>query len=117
MVKGSSLKGHEQICVHFVFDVKHDKLHEAMLVTDGHLTDIPIFSVCLGVISLQGIRLVIFIAELNKLDSLVTGIRNACLEEFTKEKVYIKCGQEFGPIQVHTLIIKNASCGLRTSVL
>ena len=31
--------GYKKICVHFVFDIKHDGCHKARLVADGHLTD------------------------------------------------------------------------------
>jgi hypothetical protein len=59
--------GFKKIRVHLVFDVKHDGRHKARLVADGHLTDIPLDSVYSGVMSLQGFRLVIFLAELNNL--------------------------------------------------
>ena len=74
MGNGSSLEGCKLICVHFVFDVKHDRRHKARLVADGnlaygHLTDVPLSSVYSGVVLFRGIRLVLFVAELNKLDS------------------------------------------------
>ena len=55
--------------------------------------------------------LVLFVAELNQLDSWGTGVGNSCIEEFTKEKVYVKDGREFGPLEDHTLIINKALCG------
>ena len=117
MGKGPSPEGHKLILVHFVFDVKHDGRHEGRLVADGHTTDVPLSSVYSRVVSLRGIRLVLFVAVLNRLDSLGTDIGNACLESFTKEKVCIKAGREFGPLEVHTLIINKASCGICTSGL
>ena len=45
-------KGYKKICVHLVYDAKHDGRHKARLVADGHLTDIPIDSVYSGVVSL-----------------------------------------------------------------
>ena len=42
-------------------------------------------------------------------------VENACLEAFTKEKVHIKAGQEFRPLQGHALITNKASHGLLTS--
>jgi hypothetical protein len=56
--------GYCKICVHLVFDVKHDG-HKARLVTDRHLTDVPLESVYSGVVSLQGIHIQVFLAELN----------------------------------------------------
>ena len=46
--------GYKKIRVHIVFDVKHDGRHKVRLVADGHLTDIPLESVYLGVVSLRG---------------------------------------------------------------
>ena len=96
---------------------KHDERHKARLVADGHLTDVPISSVYSGVVSLRGIRLVIFLAELNEIDSWGTDIGNTCLETFAKEKVCIKSEQEFVPLQGHALIISKSLCRLQTSGL
>ena len=59
--------GYKRIRVHLVFDVKHDGRHKGRLVADGHLTDIPVDSVYSGVVSLRGFRLLVFLAELNRL--------------------------------------------------
>ena len=117
MGKSSSPTGYKRIRVHFVFDVKHDGRHKARLVADGHLTDVPLSSVYSGVVSLRGIRIVLFLAELNGLESWGTDIGNAHLEACTKEKVFIIAGREFGPLEGHALIINKALCGLRTSGL
>jgi len=66
-----------------VFDVKHDGRHKACLVADGHLTDIPLESVYSGVVSLHGLRIVLFLAELNHLETWATDIGNAYLEADT----------------------------------
>jgi hypothetical protein len=85
------------------------------LVTDGHLTDIPVDSVYSGVVSLRGFRLVVFLAELNGIETWATDVGNAYLEAKTTEKVYIEAGPEFGDLQGHILIIVKALYGLRTS--
>ena len=72
-------------------------------------------SVYLGVVSFHGLRLVLFLAELNKLEVYSTDIGNAYLEAQTSEKVYIIAGPEFGEHEGHTLIIFKALYGLRTS--
>ena len=74
----------KKIRVHFVYDVKQDRLHKARLVADGHLTDVPISSVYAGVVSLKGIRLVLFLAKLNGLESWDTDVGNAYLETKTE---------------------------------
>ena len=109
--------GYKQIRVHLVYDVKHDGRHKARLVADGHLTDVPIDSVYSGVVSLRGLRLVIFLAELNDLELWSTDIGNAYLEAKTNEKVVVRAGPEFGELKGHLLIIVKALYGLRTSGL
>ena len=68
-------------------------------------------------VSLKGIRLVLFLAELNGLESWGTDIGNSYLEASTKEKVFIEAGPEFEPLEGYNLIIEKALCGLRTSGL
>ena len=70
-----------------------------------------------GVVSLRGIRLIVFIAELNGLQLWGADVGNAYLEAKTKEKVYIIGGPEFGELEGHTLIIDKALYGLRSSGL
>jgi hypothetical protein len=43
----------KMICVHIVFDFKHDKQHNVQLKADGHLTNMPHRSVCMVVVSLR----------------------------------------------------------------
>jgi hypothetical protein len=87
------------------------------LVAGGHLTETPIDSVYSSVVTLQGIRTVTFLSELNGLELWGTDIRNAYLKSVTKEKVYIIAGPEFGPRAGHTLIIYKAQYELRLSGL
>ena len=78
-------KGCKKIREHFVFDVKHNSRHKSRLVANGHLSEVPLSSVYSGVVPLRGIRLVLFLAELNGLGARSTDIGNAYLEAFTKE--------------------------------
>ncbi len=66
--------GHKKIRVHLVFDVKHDGRHKVRCVADGHLTDLPLDSVYSGVVSLRGLRLMLFLAELNDMEVWATDI-------------------------------------------
>ena len=109
--------GYQKIRLHFVFDVKHDGRHKARLVAGGHLTETPVDSVYSGVVSLRSLRLVIFLAELNKLDIWGADVGNAYLEAHTKEKMYIIAGKGFGKLEGHTLVINKALYGLRSSGL
>jgi hypothetical protein len=112
-----SPEGHKKIRVHLVFDVKYDGRYKARLVADGHLTDIPVDSVYSGVVSLRGLRLIIFLAELNNLELWSTDIGNAYLEAKTLEKVYIIAGPEFKGKEGHILKVYKALYGLRSSGL
>lgn len=108
-------EGYLRIRVRCVYDVKHDGHHKARIVTGGHLTPVPVENVYSGVVYIRSIRLVIFLAELNKLDVWGADIGNAYLEAKTKEKVYIVAGPEFGEREGHILVIHKALYGLRTS--
>jgi transposase InsO family protein len=114
--KGAPIpKGYQKIRVHLVYACKHDGRHKARLVADGHLTDVPVDSVYSGVVSIRGLKLMIFLAELNDLDLWATDIGNAYLEAYTTEKVAIIAGPEFGELEGHTLLVSRALYGLRMS--
>ena len=75
------------------------------IVLLSHLTETPIDSVHSSVVFLRGVRLLACIGELNDLKSWSTDIGNAYLETYTKEKVYVIAGPEFGDPEGHVLII------------
>jgi Reverse transcriptase (RNA-dependent DNA polymerase) len=66
---------------------------------------------------MRGIRLIVFLAELNGLELWGADVGNVYLEAKTNEKVYIVAGPEFGPMEGHTLLIDKALHGLRSSGL
>ena len=98
----------------FVYDAKHDGHHKARLSVEGRLTNVPLSSVYSGVVSLKGTRLVLFLAELNGLESWGTDAGNAYLEAKTKEKVCIIAGSAFGSLKDHILTTAKALRSLRT---
>ena len=107
--------GYKRIRTHLIYDIKHDGRHKARCVADGHLTDVPIDSVYSGVVSLRGLRIMLFLSELNKLEIWATDIGTAYLEARTSEKVYIIAGLEVGEKTGSTLIVYKALYGLRSS--
>ena len=107
--------GHQRIPCHMVYDVKHDGRHKARFVAGGHRTTTPIDSVYSGVVSLQGIRLLILLAELNDMEPWATDVGNAYLESYTTEKIVFVAGPEFGELEGHTLKVVKALYGLRMS--
>jgi len=111
-------EGYKKITYHFVYAVKHDGRYKSRLVAGGHLTDTPTESVYSGVVSLRGVRIVIFLAELNELETWQTDVGNAYLEANTKEKVYVIAGPEFGDeLEGHLFVIVKALYGLKSSGL
>ena len=82
--------GYKDLKVHFVYDVKPDGTRKARFVAVGHLIPLPANeSSYSSVVSLRGLRLVIFIAELNKLQIWGTDIGNAYIQAFTKELLFV----------------------------
>ena len=107
--------GYKKIRLHIVYACKHDGRRKARIVAGGHLTDVPLESVYSGVVSLRGIRLIVFLAELNDLEVYQTDIGNAFLEAKTTEKVFVIAGGEFGELKDHIFIIVGSLYGLKTS--
>jgi hypothetical protein len=72
---------------------------KARHVAGCHLTDPNTENVYTGVVSLREIRLIVFLAELKRLELWGADFRNAYLEATTKEKVYIVAGPEFRTLE------------------
>ena len=106
--------GYQKIRVHYVFDVKHCGKFKARLVADRHLTKEPNETVYSGVVSLRDLRLAIFLAELNNLQSWGADVGNAYLQALTKENHYIVGGPEFEELQGHVLVMHKALHGTRS---
>jgi hypothetical protein len=107
--------GCNKIRTHFIFAVKRDLRHKGRIVTDGHLTEATHEGAYSGVVLLRSMRICILLAEPNGLDIMVGDLCSTYLEALTKEKVYGIAGPEYGELEGHTLIIRKALYGLRTS--
>ena len=83
---GTVPRDYTQIPLRMVFDVKQSLKRKARLVARGDKTDPPRDSVYSGVASLQSLRIVCFLAELNGLKVTGGDIGNAYLEAYTKER-------------------------------
>ena len=83
---------YKKIKIHLIYDIKHDTRHKARCVADGYLAELPLDNVYSGVLSLRGFRTMIFLTELNQLDTWATDIGNVYLEAKTSKKVYITVG-------------------------
>ena len=83
---------YKEIKIHLVHDVKRNLMRKAQIVTNRHLETTPLQSVYSSVVSLQGLKACLFIAELNRMSIWTTGIGNAYLEAYTEEKIFILAG-------------------------
>ena len=108
-------EGYTRIPCHMVYDFKHDGRFKSRFCAGGHRTPTPESSVYSGVVSIQGIRIVTLLAELNDLELWSTDVGNAYLESYTTEKVCFTAGGEFGELEGHTLVIIKALYGLKSS--
>ena len=109
--------GHKKIRCHMIFDVKQDGRRRARFVAGGHMTGVNDDTCYSSVVSLRGMRMVVFLAELNGLELAAGDIGSACLEAFTREKVCFVAGKEFAPFghKGHTMVVIKALHGLETS--
>ena len=107
--------GYMKIRMHLVFDIKHNSRQKAWCVVDGHLNNISVDSVYSGGVSLWGIRIMLFLYEINNLEIWATDIGNVYLEKCTSEKVYVITGPEIGEKLGSTLIVYKALYGLTSS--
>ena len=55
------------------------------------------------------------LSELNEMLLWMADAGNAYLKAWTKERLYIVAGPEFGPLEGHILIVDKALYGLRSS--
>ena len=85
-------RGYNKIKVHLIYDIKHGMRHKLRCADEGCFTEVPIYSVYSGVVSLRGLHMMIFLTELIQLDTWATDIYNAYLELKTSKQVYITAG-------------------------
>ena len=107
---------HKKITVHFAYAVKHDGRHKSRLVAGGHLAETPLDSVYSSVATIRGIRMVMFLAELNGLQTWNTDIGNTYLESYTQEKIYIVCRQRIRLRWSQRTYARRQPCPLRIEI-
>ena len=56
---------YKKLHVHMTYTVKHDMKRKAYLVANGNLTEVPLDNIYSSVVSLRGLCLTIFLAELD----------------------------------------------------
>ena len=110
-----NLDEYKKIPYHIVFDVKFDGRRKARLVADGNHTTMGKDDIYSGVVGLDTVRLGFQLAAMNDLLVCAADVGTAFLYGYTKEKVYVIAGPEFGALKGKPLIIHRGIYGLRTS--
>ena len=78
---------YKKIRLHLIYAVKHNSRHCARLVANGNMTQVPIASVNSSVVSLKGLRIIVFVLELNDLKLWNTDTCSAFVEAYCSELV------------------------------
>jgi len=107
--------GYQKVHVHLTCANKFDMRRKARSVLSRQLTPPSNDEAHSGIVSLEGVRTVLFLAELNELQLCAADTAQACLEANAREKLAIVGGPEFGELSGHTLILIKALHGARTS--
>jgi hypothetical protein len=93
----NTLRGHQEIRCHIIFDVKMDFTRKARFVAGGHMTDTPSSITYSSVVSRESVKIAFLIAALNDLDIMLCDIGNAYLNAPCCEKIWFVAGPECGP--------------------
>ena len=113
----SAPNGYDKIRCHLVYTCKADGRRKARLVASGHLAPNRNDSYYSSVVSFRGMRMVMFIAELNGLKLEAGDVGNAYLESYAREKCCFVAGPEFKAYghEGHMMLIDKALYGMETS--
>ena len=99
-----------------IFDIKKEDLRrKARLVTGGHVISSSMFESYSPIVQTRSLRLLQTIALKHNLKLVVADIGNAFVQAYIKEKIWSKCGKEFGEKEGCIARIKKALYGLSTS--
>ena len=85
------------------------------VVASGDMTPPTTDNAFPKIVSLDGVKTVMFLAELNGLQLCAADIGSAYLTAFTREKLAVIAGPEFGELAGCTLVLVKAVYGCRTS--
>lgn len=109
-------EGYQEGPLKIIFSVKPDLRRKARMVLGGHKVDSSEYNCHSSMVQLSSIRLLNVIAKSQGLECLAGNIGNAYINAETKEKIYVRCGPEFGPeLEGWIAILKKALYGLKSS--
>ena len=99
-----------------IFDIKkEDFRRKARLVAGGHVVNSTMFESYSSVVQTKSLRLLQTIALNEGLNIITADIGNAFIQAFTNEKIWTRCGSEFGEKAGCVAEISKALYGLSTS--
>ena len=102
--------------MHMIFDIKQqDMRYKARLVVGGHVIDSSDYNTYSSVIENLSVRLVFLAAAHQGLDIMTGDIGNAFPTAPCAEKVWSKCGPEFGEKEGAIVTLQRALYGLKTA--
>ena len=96
-----------------IFDVKkEDFRRKARLVAGGHVINSSVFESYSSVVQSKSLRLLQTVALNEGLDIVTTDVGTAFIQAFTNEKIWSRCGKEFGDRSGCVIKIMKALYGL-----
>ena len=113
--KFKNADGWQYAPLRMIFEVKRDLRRKARLVIGGHVTDATGYDTYASTIRTENVRLLMYLIVRGPLSVLVVDIGNAYLNALTPEKIFTRCGPEFGNDAGKTAVIYKALYGLKTS--
>ena len=108
-------KGYQFAPLHMVYDVKEGGIGKARFVAGGHVVDSSKYAVYASVLKSEHFRMLLTIADANRLHVVTGDIGGAYLNAPTNEKVYSIAGKQFKQDQGRVILIEKALYGLKTS--
>ena len=113
---GESIQEYERLPYHLVWDCKFDYRRKCRVVLQGDKQMSETDQSYSGVVSLTTVRIMFLLATIGKLKLWAADIGNAFLNGYTRDKLYIVAGPEFGPEREgKELILYKSMYGARAS--
>ena len=105
--------GYKFVPLQFVYDNKFDGRRKGRLVACGNFTNPDTADIYSGVVSIESVRILFTLADVNNLKVIAADVCNAYLNGKTREKLYSQL--DYGKLKGKYLIIDKALYGLKTS--
>jgi len=97
--------GYQFAPLRMIFTVKQDLRCKARLVIGDHVIDSSEHSGYSSVVKMTSVRLLNVVAKAQGFECLAGEVGNVHLNARTKEKIFTKCGLEFGPMMINWIAL------------